>query len=272
MKIAHISDFHLRRHLPGTSAVSRRQSRLMPGLLAEAAARIQAEKPDLVVVTGDLVDHPFVGTDEPEILAAGEMDLRLIAGILEGFACPVAVVHGNHDHPVLFDQVFGSIPELEARGHRVLCFYDQEVDGHFPQRLGRERERFLAALQDRDPRPQIHVQHYLIAPERNQGYPHTYREGESIKQSLLADGRVRLVLSGHYHRGEPLFRQGEVYFGIAPAFAEPPHPYRIYALTDDGVSQKERSLRPVGEGGAPRRAVFLDRDGAGPDARDARWF
>lgn len=243
MKIAHISDFHLRCHLPGTSASPARLSREMPKLLAEVVGRIKEEKPDLITVTGDLVDHPFLGMDDPANLEAGKKDLRLIAEILGGFSCPVAVIFGNHDHPQLFRQVFDSAPELEVEGYRVLSFFDEEVDGNFPQRMGEERERFLAVLRDEDARPQIHLQHFLIAPERNEGYPHTYREGESLRQALLADGRVKLVLSGHYHPGEPLFCEGDVHFGIAPAFGERPHPYRIYTVTEEGVTEEEFALR-----------------------------
>ena len=262
MKIAHISDFHLRHHLPGTSGISRRLSRRMPDLLTEAVAQIRAESPDLVAVTGDLVDYPFYGMCDPDRIALGEKDLRLVGEIFSAFTCPVAFLYGNHDHPESFHKIFGHHPaDFDADGRRILLFFDDEVENHFPQRLGSERERFLAALADADPRPQIHLQHYLIAPERNEGYPHTYREAESLKEALLTDPRVRLVLSGHYHRGEPLFREGHIYFSTAPAFGEPPHPYRIYTLNGDDISQTERSLRPYDNQVARGRAVFLDRDG-----------
>lgn len=258
MKIAHISDFHLRHHLPGTATISRRLSRQMPDLLTEAISQIRAESPDLVAVTGDLVDHPTYGMHDPDLITTGEKDLHLVRERFACLTCPVAFLYGNHDHPASFRKVFGDLPaDFDAAGHCILLFFDEEEENHFPQRLGAQRERFLSALADNDPRPQVHLQHYLIAPERNQGYPHTYREADSLKEALLSDPRIRLVLSGHYHRGEPIFREGTVSFSTVPAFGEPPHPYRIYTLKDGAVTQTDRTL-----GLPPRRkAVFLDRDG-----------
>jgi histidinol-phosphate phosphatase family protein len=259
--IVHISDFHLRRALPGTSSVSRRASRLVPDLLAEAVAAIRAASPDLVAVTGDLVDHPFYAMADGCLDAAGEADLRLARELLAPFTCPVVALPGNHDHPGLFARVFADAPrDLDVGGWRVLAFHDGEADFHRPQRLGDERDRWLAALADGDPRPQVHLQHYLVSPDRNDGYPHTYREAESLRQALRADGRVRLVLSGHYHRGERLFRDAGVAYAVAPAFAEPPHPYRLYRLSDAAIEESETALRPAATR-ARRKAVFLDRDG-----------
>ncbi|MDE3000790.1 MAG: HAD-IIIA family hydrolase [Gemmatimonadota bacterium] len=260
MKIAHISDFHLRHHLPGTSIISRRLSRHMPDLISKAVDRIRGESPDLVVVTGDLADHPFYGMHDPELIALGKRDLRLVRERFAPLTCPVAWLYGNHDHPESFRRVYGDLPDdFHVAGHRVLLFFDDEVEGNFPRRMGAQRERFLAAMNDNDPSPQIHLQHYLVAPERKGGYPYAYREAGSLKTALLADSRVRLVLSGHYHKGDSLFREGHVHFANAPAFGEPPHPFRVYVIEQDSVTQTEFHLRAAD---APkRRAVFLDRDG-----------
>ena len=260
MKIAHISDFHLRHHLPGTSTISRRLSRRMPDLISQAVEWIRGESPDLVVVTGDLLDHPFYGMHDPELIALSVRDLHLVRECFAPLTCPVACLYGNHDHPASFHSVFGDLPvDFHVAGYRVLIFLDDEVEDHFPQRMGAQRERFLAALNDEDPRPQIHLQHYLVAPERAGGYPHAYREAGSLRAALMADSRVRLVLSGHYHKGDSLFSEGHVYFANAPAFGEPPHPFRVYTLDETGVIQTEHHLRSTDA--ETRRAVFLDRDG-----------
>ena len=197
MKIAHISDFHLRHHLPGTSAIPSRLSRKMPDLLGQAVEAIGAAAPDLVAVTGDLIDHPFYGMHDDTRIAQGEKDLHLIREIFGSLTCPVAYVYGNHDRPESFMRVFGDQPvDFEVAGHRILLFFDEEIDYHMAQRLGDQRQRMLGALADGDPRPQIHLQHYLIAPERNEGYPHNYREFRSLRKTLLADRRVRRMALG----------------------------------------------------------------------------
>jgi D-glycero-D-manno-heptose 1,7-bisphosphate phosphatase len=234
----------------------------MPDLIAEAVTRIDQLSPDLVAVTGDLVDHPFYGMHDPHLISLSEKDLRLTRELFSGLTCPVAFLHGNHDHPGAFARAFGDLPmDVGLNGCRVVSFLDHEVSGNFPQRLGHERTRFETVMADGDPCPQIHLQHYLIHPERNEGYPHTYMEAASLREALQSDPRVRLVLSGHYHRGEPLQRVGHVAYATAPAFVEPPHPFRIYSVTDGDVTQVEHALDEGSQDRRPRPAVFLDRDG-----------
>ncbi len=243
MKIGHISDFHLRHHLPGTSAVPSRLSRQMPQLLERAVGQLAAENLDWLAVTGDLVDHPFEDMDGRENREQGEADLRLIRDLLTPMPCPVVVVYGNHDHPELFRRVFGANEEaLELAGHRVFCFFDEEGESHVPERVGRERRRFDAALADGDVRAQIHVQHYLVHPERNEGYPHSYGEAAELKTALEQSGKVRLLLSGHYHSGVELFSENGIYHAVAPAFCEAPHAFRIYEWDGDLMHARDCEL------------------------------
>ena len=243
MKIAHISDFHLRWNLPGTAAVVTRLSRRMPELLKVAIQRINTHEPDLLVVSGDLVDHPFEAMDSVENRTLGKADLQLIADILQACQAPTVVVYGNHDHPGLFHEVFSSLQlDFDVDGYRVLSFLDAEGDNHYPERSGTEWERFAALAQERDLRQQIHIQHYLVAPEHNEGYPHTYRNAARLKQHLLNGSRARLVLSGHYHPGVPLFCEAGVYFSTAPAFCQAPHPFRIYHVHNEIIHQEEYTL------------------------------
>ena len=97
-------------------------------------------------------------------------------------------------------------------------------------------------LSDGDSRPQIHLQHYMIFPEPSGGYPYNYDDAAELKAALLADSRSKLVLSGHYHEGEDLMAEGHVSFATARAFREPPHPFRVYEITDAGITQAEYTL------------------------------
>lgn len=215
----------------------------MPQLLERAMLRIRGEAPDLLVVSGDLLDFPFEAIDSPAMLELAEQDLRLMADILVESGSPYVIVQGNHDVPRLVRRVFGRIPvDQVIAGYRVLCFNDHQAGDLYPERLGRERERFLAALSDPISPPQIHVQHYLIWPRRNASYPYTYREAGFLLDAIAKSGLVRLVLSGHYHAGVPLTRIGDTFFATVPAFAEAPHPYWIYDLQDRQVSFQPRQL------------------------------
>jgi predicted MPP superfamily phosphohydrolase len=237
MRIAQISDLHLRHHLPGTASIAARLSRLMPEYLPTALNQIRALEPDLLVVSGDLLDYPMDELDDPTTQEQGRQDLQLIAGLLADLPFPIALVHGNHDHPALIDEVFGHIPNDQVvKGFRVLTFRDDEGENHVPIRTGKEQERFIAALNDSASPPQIHIQHYIVWPERNEEYPHTYGAGAQMRDAIIASGNVRLVLSGHYHRGVPLFLDKGVWFATARAFTEAPHPFTIYDIAEEGAA------------------------------------
>lgn len=243
MKIAHLSDIHLRHHLPGTAAVPERQSREMPERLAAAVQAIAADQPDLLVISGDLLDYPLNAINDADAIQQGEKDLRLVAEILEGTGTPISLVHGNHDHPMLVRTVFNQLPMTRAlAGHRVICFFDDEDIDNVPRRLGPSRQHFLDALADESSPPQIHVQHYVIWPRLNKDYPYTYQQGAWMRDLIADSGRVRLVLSGHYHKGVPLFQLGQTYFATVPAFSDPPHPYWLYEIGDRGVTCIERQV------------------------------
>jgi len=190
MRIAHLSDLHLRHHLPGTASLPDRLSRAMPQRFAQALQQIRALAPDLLVITGDLLDYPFDALDDPIAQELARRDLYLIADLIA-------------DVPV-------------------------------PVREGDSLARFQTALADPASPPQVHVQHYVVWPERNEEYPHTYGAGAAMREAILAAGNVRLVLSGHYHTGVPLFGDQSTYFATVPGFAVLPHPFALYELAAGG--------------------------------------
>ncbi|MDA0335844.1 MAG: metallophosphoesterase, partial [bacterium] len=159
LRIGHISDLHLRQHLAGTSAVAARCSRDMPALFTEALAAMRAAAVSVVVVTGDLIDHPHEPQDTPGILRDGAQDLRLVGQALAGLTCPWVVLPGNHDHAELFQREFGAQSrELNVQGVRLLAFHDwdrplltpaaeeERIPQNVPRRVGAERRRFEAIL------------------------------------------------------------------------------------------------------------------------------
>jgi 3',5'-cyclic AMP phosphodiesterase CpdA len=239
LRIAHLSDLHLRHHLPGDPDIPERLGRRTVEMLRRAMAQIAAARPDLVVLSGDLLDYPLGELDDPETRRQGEADLRLIADLLPDTRCGAVVIAGNHDHEELVRRVFGHQPEeRECAGYRVISFTDRQDADYVPHRRGRKWERFEAALADVASPPQVHIQHYLVWPRKDEGYPYTYARAEEMVEAIVGSGVVRLVLGGHYHEGIPLFRVGETYFATAPAFCEAPHPYWIYDLEEGGAKDE----------------------------------
>ncbi len=268
MRIAQITDLHLRHHLPGSADIPRRRSRAMAWMFPRALEEARAAGADLVAVTGDLLDvpswlsHPepgFETDDPPSWRAAATADYRWVKACLDGCGMPYLVLPGNHDH----EELFASVLDLSERrrdiaGHRVIRFTDREHAGHVPRRFAGERSAWEAALRDTASPPQVHLQHYVITPSLRRGYPHSYGEGEELTRRMVDSGRVRLALSGHYHAGTELIRYGGTTFATGPAFCEPPHPWRLYDVDASGVEMEPRTL---GDGAAARPAVFVDRDG-----------
>lgn len=243
MRIAHLSDFHLRHHLPGTAETIVRRSRAMPALLKLALDQLQTHEPDLLVVTGDLLDYPFDKFDDPGTQQQGRADLELVADLLATTGLPLAIVHGNHDQPSLFDAVFGHFPLIQSiDDYAIHCFRDDEGADHVPVRKGASHSHFERALAGDSSIPQIHIQHYLVWPERNDEYPHTYAHGAAMHDKILSSGHVRLLLSGHYHPGVPLFCDKGVYFAVAEALCEAPYPFYLYDLEPNGSVTQRRFI------------------------------
>jgi predicted MPP superfamily phosphohydrolase len=236
VRIIHLTDPHLRHHLPGTSSVSGRESRLMPAVLERAVALCHKIHPDLGVFSGDLVDVPAELAEDPDTQVLAQQDYHLVCGLLEGVAIPWVVLPGNHD---LAGQVRGTFVSSKDRvvgGLRVLAFDDQERADHVPERVGAERRRLVDALLDEDNRPQVHVQHYVVSPRLDAGYPHTYADGGSMTDMITAGSRVCLVLSGHYHPGMAPFQVSKTWFSVAPALCVAPFPVLVYELDASGLT------------------------------------
>ena len=127
-----------------------------------------------------------------------------------------------------------------------------------PRRFNPQRAQWEAALAQTDGPPQVHLQHYVVTPILNAGWPHSYEEGDDIARRTDEAGCVRLSLSGHYHPGTGLIRHRHACFATCPAFAIAPFAWRVYDI-DQTVTISDHSL---GHEAIERRpVVFLDRDG-----------
>ncbi|WP_326636700.1 HAD-IIIA family hydrolase [Nonomuraea fuscirosea] len=285
MRIAHITDIHLRSHIPGHPALPVRRGRTAPELLSAALDDARRRGADMIAITGDVVDVPgylFAPERDPAPDRAAwqrvRADYRLVRRMLDECGLAWIAVPGNHDSYRIHAEELGSGPFVrDVGGLRFVSFWDRESTGNVPRRTLTERERFDSSLLDPGPRPQVHLQHFVITPRLDDGYPHTYAEGEELQRRTSDSGRVVLSLSGHYHPGSEPATIGPTMFSVTPALVEHPHAYRIFDLALDGdraAAVQHTQIDLAGDAPA-RKAVFLDRDGCvntlptyrhGPDA------
>lgn len=240
MRIGHLTDLHLVHHLEGEPDEIYRDSRRVSALLSRALSALEEQGLDLLMVTGDLTHYPVDDVAAEATVDAGLRDLRLIKGLLDGAGFPTLTIPGNHDDASLWRQVFGDAEDLALGGFTILRFVDYEGEGHVPHRRGTEWERFVRVCQDDG--KQIHLQHFVVWPPRNEDYPHTYAEGTQMMEMLARAPGVRLTLSGHYHPGVDPFVLGNTLFSVAPAFCAHPYRYRIYTLEDDDITWEEKAV------------------------------
>jgi predicted MPP superfamily phosphohydrolase len=175
MRVAHLTDLHVGRVTPFA-------------IQLEAQALVNAQSPDLVLVTGDFVCHSQLYLDQ-------------LTHLMGGFCAPVIAVLGNHDYWAGADEVCMALHRagvevlrnqnttLTVRGQRIqIVGLDDSYTGHA------RRDKAVAGL--RSDLPSLALSH--IAEEADMLWPHG----------------IPLVLSGHTHGGQiTLARLHEIALG-----------------------------------------------------------
>lgn len=197
MLIAHLSDPHIRP--PGELY----QGLVDSNAMFDAAVRhLNAldPAPDLVIVTGDIVDH---GT------AAEYGQAR---AVLQSIRQPVLLLPGNHDDRDAFRTAFADHPYLPAagplhfavddKGPLRIVGLDVTVPGKHHGDATEEACAWLAACLSEEPeRPTLVMLHQ---PPFESGIAciDTYncRNGEGLAAVLAAHPQVERLLCGHVHR------------------------------------------------------------------------
>lgn len=245
-RLLHFTDMHLRHHQPGSAGDPARLSRDMPGALARLAERIDELAPDAVVMTGDVLDVPdaVIAGDSPDgrpletWLDEAAADFRLVRDWFEALGRPYQVIPGNHDHEGVFTDVFGDTSGArDLAGFRFFSFWDGLAADRQPERTDARAQLFAQALEAAEhDRPQIHLQHYMIDPPTfARGWSYEYKGAAEMKRDIDASGRVRAVLSGHYHPGSLVTSEAGVLHSLPQAFCEAPHRFRVYDMAAPGA-------------------------------------
>jgi len=170
-------------------------------MLAEAIEQLQQldRRPDLVLLTGDLVDEGL-----PEEYAA-------IRALLEQLTVPYLVIPGNHDHRENFRAAFADHTYIARQGPLHFCVdryplriigLDSCVPGLHHGHIDAESLAWLSGVLEADPvKPTLIMMHH---PPFASGIPYMdeYRCMDSAPlEALIARfSNVELVLCGHVHR------------------------------------------------------------------------
>ncbi len=182
MKIAHISDLHV-------------ESQWFEKEWAENLIRIlNREKPDLLIVTGDLTDCGYL------------VEYRKATEFLELIGThDRVVVPGNHDARnegyVLFEEFFGTrTPFYENERVSVVGLDSSEPDledGH----IGRENYGYVRSiLSEAKGKLKIVALHHHVVPVPGTGRERDIPVDAGDLMKLMDDLGVNLVLSGHKHK------------------------------------------------------------------------
>ena len=241
-RVLHLTDLHMRHALAGTATQTQRLSRDIPTLLERLGGRLSEWTPDVIVMTGDLLDVPDEVVDESlyesapdayaEAVVQATLDYRWMHDWLESTALDWVVIPGNHDHRATFIDVFSTTsPDSVRAGWRFIGFDDALDERRTPVRPNDEQRRFDAALgAEDDGTPQIHLQHYILRPRLYRRTAYSYQGNAEIAARVDRNTKVRAVLSGHYHPGAYTRSANDVTYSTGPAFCETPFPFRIMDL------------------------------------------
>lgn len=201
MLIGHLSDPHVRP-----------RGELYQGVVDSNRALRQAidhllrldRRPDLLLVTGDIVDE-----GRPE-----EYDVA--RELLDAAGLPYLVIPGNHDHREHFRAAFSDRCSLPADGPLHFCVdrypvrivgLDSCVPGAHHGHIDSAGLAWLSGLLASEPaKPTIIMLHH---PPFVCGIPYMdayrYLEPEPLAAVLQGQGNIELVLCGHVHR--PMLRR-----------------------------------------------------------------
>jgi 3',5'-cyclic-AMP phosphodiesterase len=198
MLIAQISDTHIKPH--GRLAYGRVDTE---GMLRRCIAHVQAllPQPDVVVITGDLVD--FGQADE----------YALLYDCLAPLGQPVLLIAGNHDKRQSMRKAFSGDQWAYLHQHSEFIQYaitlgelrfvglDTLIPGHGAGLLCEQRLKWLDETLSADRQPTVVMMHH---PPFLTGIAHMDKQGltgRAAFESVIAKHRhVCRILCGHLHR------------------------------------------------------------------------
>jgi Icc protein len=268
--IAQISDLHIKR--PGELAYGRVDTAAALARCVEALNRLMPQ-PDLVVITGDLVDVPSVS-------AYGHLK-RLLTPLRS----PLAAIPGNHDGRGMLRDVWpdqapvatAAFNSVRSVGDLDIVLIDSTVPGMAHGALDAETLAWLdAALGASATRPAMLFLHH---PPFATGIAHmdvqNLRNAEDLAATLRKHERARLIAAGHVHRATLTTFAGiaaticpatnhavalDLDGHLSPSFAVEPPAFHLHAwFPGENFGRVVTHLVPIGEFDGPH--PFFDAAG-----------
>ncbi|RQP21749.1 phosphodiesterase [Albitalea terrae] len=196
MLIAQLSDLHVRPH--GVKYQGVVDSNQMLGEAIEHLLQMD-QRPDLVLVTGDLVDE------------GSPAEYEVAKALLASMRIPYLAIPGNHDHRENFRKAFADQSYLPGSGPLHYCVDDHEVriigldscvPGHHHGSIDVAGLQWLSdVLQSNTSKPTVVMLHH---PPFFCGIPYMdeyrYVDPRPLEAVLKQAGNVEIVLCGHVHR------------------------------------------------------------------------
>jgi histidinol phosphatase-like PHP family hydrolase/calcineurin-like phosphoesterase family protein len=220
---------------------------LQPAMTRGELARILLKKvflrlshlsvtPDLVVVLGDLV------ADGRDREAAN--DLLALYSELTSTGIPFLVLPGNHDRGCeRFNELFDVTPGLRTFGDYGFIVYDDQFEeSHTTSRTESALKLTETIAKENPTLPLIALQHAPIYPAIKSHYPYRPTNATEIMESFQKSN-VLLSLSGHYHKGQSLRINENVYYHTVPSLVEEPFAFSLITLEGRKVEVQELSLK-----------------------------
>ncbi len=180
-RVYHLSDIHVG------------SSHFVPELLERILAEIEAERPDLVVLAGDLTDKGL-----PHQYAEAKR-------WVERIRAPLLITPGNHDSRnvgyVHFEELFGPRYRVQRLPGVYLVAADSSEPDLDEGRIGRTIYPWLeeALAHAPDGATRVFVTHHHLLPVPGAGRERNILQDAGDLLKILVDHGVELVLTGHKH-------------------------------------------------------------------------
>lgn len=271
MKIFHTADWHLGKIVHGTSMLDEQQY-----MLEQFKATIRKEKPDVIIIAGDLYDRANPPTEAVELLNDFLDEIVLTMHI------PVIAIAGNHDSPIrihfgsklMREKGFYIVGQLEETYEPIVLqdefgdvyfhlipfvdpsvvrnLYEDDTIRTYDDALQAIMKRIKPTLVD-DAR-HVLVTHYFVTPEGVE------KENTSDSERILSIGGIEYVNAnhfldfdyvalGHLHRAHPVGERSIRYAGspLKYSISEENHQkgyYEVNLPSDGNVEIEQRLFTP----------------------------